>query len=148
MKTEIAIDLLIGLTGILVGWQIFQSIYVETKIKKGIKRGLQESIPVAISVALAQQGMSLHHQGKKADAAQLLLNSFAVLGTKVKFKNIRKESETFATLSRNLMRFSKSDVDEALNHVGGMDLADVYIKKDFSIINDNNAKLLEKLFKG
>ena len=46
------------------------------------------------------------------------------------------------------MRFSKSDVDEALNHVGGMDLADVYIKKDFSIINDNNAKLLEKLFKG
>lgn len=53
---------------------------------------------------------------------------------------------TFATLSRNLMRFSKSDVDEALNHVGGMDLADVYIAKDFSIINDNNAKLLERLF--
>jgi integrase len=54
---------------------------------------------------------------------------------------------TFATLSRNLMRFSKSDVDEALNHVGGMELADVYIAKDFSIINDNNAKLLEKVFK-
>lgn len=55
---------------------------------------------------------------------------------------------TFATLSRNLMRFSKSDVDEALNHVGGMDLADVYIKKDFSIINDNNFKLIERVFGG
>lgn len=53
---------------------------------------------------------------------------------------------TFATLSRNLMRFSKSDVDEALNHVGTLEIADVYIKKDFSIINDNNAKLLERVF--
>lgn len=53
---------------------------------------------------------------------------------------------TFATLSRNLMRFSKSDVDEALNHVGSYDIADVYIAKDFSIINDNNARLLEKVF--
>lgn len=54
---------------------------------------------------------------------------------------------TFATLSRNLMRFSKSDVDEALNHVGTLDIADIYIKKDFSIINDNNAKLIEEVFK-
>lgn len=53
---------------------------------------------------------------------------------------------TFATLSRNLMRFSKSDVDEALNHVGTMDIADVYIKKDFTIINDNNFKLIDKVF--
>ncbi len=53
---------------------------------------------------------------------------------------------TFATLSRNLMRFSKSDVDEALNHVGTLGIADVYITKDFSIINDNNFKLLDKIF--
>lgn len=53
---------------------------------------------------------------------------------------------TFATLSRNLMKFSKSDVDEALNHVGTMDIADVYIAKDFSIINDNNEKLINKVF--
>lgn len=55
---------------------------------------------------------------------------------------------TFATLSRNLMRFAKSDVDEALNHVGALDLADVYIARDFSIINDNNAKLIERVFGG
>lgn len=55
---------------------------------------------------------------------------------------------TFATLSRNLMRFSKSDVDESLNHVGTMDIADVYIAKDFSIINRNNKKLLKKVFGG
>jgi len=53
---------------------------------------------------------------------------------------------TFATLSRNLMKFSKSDVDEALNHVGSYGIADVYITKDFSIINENNFKLIEKVF--
>ena len=61
--------------------------------------------------------------------------------------NFYQARHTFATLSRNLMRFSKSDVDEALNHVGGMDLADVYIKKDFSIINDNNFKLIDRVKK-
>ena len=60
--------------------------------------------------------------------------------------NFYQARHTFATLSRNLMRFSKSDVDEALNHVGTMDIADVYIAKDFSIINDNNAKLIEEVF--
>lgn len=55
---------------------------------------------------------------------------------------------TFATLSRNLMRFSKSDVDEALDHVGTLDIADVYIRKDFSIINENNFKLIERVFGG
>jgi integrase len=53
---------------------------------------------------------------------------------------------TFATLSRNMMHFSKSDVDEALNHVGSYDIADIYIAKDFTIINDNNFKLLDKVF--
>ena len=43
--------------------------------------------------------------------------------------------------------FSKGDVDEALNHVGNYEIADVYITKDFSIINDNNFKLLDKVFK-
>ena len=53
---------------------------------------------------------------------------------------------TFATLSRNMMHFSKSDVDEALNHVGSYDIADIYIAKDFSIINNNNFKLLDRVF--
>lgn len=53
---------------------------------------------------------------------------------------------TFATLSRNLMKFAKSDIDEALNHVGDMDIADVYIQKDFSIINENNFKLIDRVF--
>lgn len=53
---------------------------------------------------------------------------------------------TFATLTRNLLKVSKSDVDEALNHVGTMDIADVYIAKDFSIINENNAKLIKTVF--
>lgn len=54
---------------------------------------------------------------------------------------------TFATLSRNLMGFAKSDIDEALNHKSGYGLADVYIAKDFSIINTNNTKLIDEVFK-
>lgn len=60
--------------------------------------------------------------------------------------NFYQARHTFATLSRNLMRFSKSDVDEALNHVGTLDIADVYIKKDFAIINDNNFQLIGRVF--
>jgi hypothetical protein len=44
------------------------------------------------------------------------------------------------------MKFSKSDVDEALNHVGSYGIADVYISKDFTIINENNFKLIDTVF--
>jgi hypothetical protein len=37
-------------------------------------------------------------------------------------------------------------VDEALNHIGGYAIADIYIKKDFTIINENNFKLIETVF--
>ena len=37
--------------------------------------------------------------------------------------------------------------DEALNHVGSFEVADIYIVKDFSIINDNNFKLIKRVFK-
>ena len=43
------------------------------------------------------------------------------------------------------MGFSKSDVDEALNHVGDLSIADIYIKKDFSVINKNNFALLDRI---
>lgn len=66
----------------------------------------------------------------------------AIGSTSLSFYQAR---HTFATLSRNLMRFPKSDVDEALNHVGNMQLADIYIQKDFTIINDNNFKLIDRL---
>lgn len=71
------------------------------------------------------------------------------VGTAVGIKglNFYQARHTFATLSRNLMKFSKGDVDEALNHIGTMELADIYIKKDFSIINENNFKLIECVFK-
>ena len=70
------------------------------------------------------------------------------VGKEIDIKNLQfyQARHTFATLSRNLMKFAKSDVDEALNHVGSMDIADIYIAKDFSIINDNNFKLIERVF--
>ena len=71
-----------------------------------------------------------------------------VVGKAVGIDNLQfyQARHTFATLSRNMMKFAKSDVDEALNHVGSYDIADVYIKKYFTIINENNMKLLDRVF--
>ena len=71
------------------------------------------------------------------------------LGMAIGIDNLQyyQARHTFATLSRNMMKFSKSDVDEALNHVGKYGIADVYITKDFNIINENNFKLIEEVFK-
>ena len=71
------------------------------------------------------------------------------LGRAIGLPNLQfyQARHTFATLSRNMMKFSKSDVDEALNHVGSYGIADVYITKDFNIINENNFKLVEEVFK-
>lgn len=52
---------------------------------------------------------------------------------------------SFATIMRNELRVARSDVDEALNHVSGT-LADIYIKRDFGIINDENWRLMEYMF--
>ena len=52
---------------------------------------------------------------------------------------------TFATLLRNLVGASRSDVDEALNHKDRL-LADIYIKKDFKRINELNFRLLDEVF--
>ena len=70
------------------------------------------------------------------------------IGKAVKINNLEfyQARHTFATLSRNLMKCSKSDVDEALNHVGSYGIADVYISKDFTIINENNFKLIDTVF--
>jgi len=75
-------------------------------------------------------------------------NGLKIVGEAVGIKSLQfyQARHTFATLSRNLMRFSKGDVDEALNHSGGYAMADVYIKRDFSIINDNNFRLIERVF--
>lgn len=123
MVTDIAIDLLIGLTGILIAWQIYQSINIEHRVKRGVEKGLQESIPTAISVALAQQGMTLHNQGRKADAAQLLLNSFAVLDTHHVYKEFRLESENFA-----IATLTKYNKEKLVIVVPTMEEKEAYIK--------------------
>lgn len=83
-----------------------------------------------------------------ADFNRALNIGLKTIGKDLGIKNLQfyQARHTFATLSRNLMRYAKSDVDEALNHVGTMDIADIYIAKDFSIINDNNFRLIEKVF--
>ena len=56
-----------------------------------------------------------------------------VVGKAVGIDNLQfyQARHTFATLSRNMMKFAKSDVDEALNHVGSYD----------TIMHENNTTM-------
>lgn len=51
---------------------------------------------------------------------------------------------SWATIARNKCRVAKSDVDECLNHVEADNrMADVYIEKDWSFIDEANRKVIE-----
>ena len=62
---------------------------------------------------------------------------------KIQFYQFR---HTFASIARNELGISKSDIDDMLNHVGDNRIADIYIKKDFSIINKINKKVVDYIF--
>lgn len=53
---------------------------------------------------------------------------------------------TWATIARNNCHVSKDDVDLCLNHVGNNKMADVYIKPDWSLIDEANRKVLDFVF--
>lgn len=56
---------------------------------------------------------------------------------------------TFATIARNKLGYDKSTVGEALNHVEKENkITDIYIQKDFFIINKLNKEVIEYVFKG
>lgn len=55
---------------------------------------------------------------------------------------------TFATIARNKLKYDKSTVGEALNHIEkDSKITDIYIQKDFTIINEVNKKVIEYVFK-
>ena len=54
---------------------------------------------------------------------------------------------SMATIAYNCVHVPKYIVDEMLNHVNGsLKMVDVYVKRDFTLINEANAKLLEFIF--
>lgn len=54
---------------------------------------------------------------------------------------------SWATIARNDLRIDKFTIHEALNHVDkDMSITDIYIKKDFSNINEANKIVLEYIF--
>lgn len=53
---------------------------------------------------------------------------------------------TFANVARNKCRMSKDDIALALNHVDeGNRTTDIYIAKDWKIVDDVQRKVMEKL---
>lgn len=53
---------------------------------------------------------------------------------------------TWATIARNECNISKDDIDLCLNHVGQNKMADIYIKTDWSRIDNANRKVLDLVF--
>ncbi|MDD2286425.1 MAG: IS4 family transposase [Paludibacter sp.] len=54
---------------------------------------------------------------------------------------------SWATIARNKCKISKSDIDECLNHVNkGDEMVDVYVEKDWSMIDESNRKVLDHVF--
>lgn len=54
---------------------------------------------------------------------------------------------TFATIARNELFYDKTTVGESLNHKEKNDVTDIYIKKDFTLINKLNFDVIEYVFK-
>lgn len=54
---------------------------------------------------------------------------------------------TWATIARNECGIDRGTVDEALNHLSSNDLLDIYVKKDFRIINEANKKVIDFVFR-
>lgn len=53
---------------------------------------------------------------------------------------------TWATVARNECGVSMDDIAVCLNHISGHDVTDTYIKKDWSIIDKANRKVLDFIF--
>ena len=54
---------------------------------------------------------------------------------------------SWATIARNKCKISKSDIDECLNHVDSNNkMADIYIERDWSIIDESNRKVIDYIF--
>jgi integrase len=116
--------------------------YIEVRIHRVIK-------PLVVKYRGRDRVFSFHQRyGTPEDFNRAINVGLKTVGEAVGIDGLQfyQARHTFATLSRNLMHFSKGDVDEALNHVGTYDIADIYIQKDFSVINENNFKLLHRVF--
>lgn len=70
------------------------------------------------------------------------------IGTELEIPHLQfyRFRHSLASIARNELGFPKSDIDEMLNHVGDMRLADIYIKKDFRVINELNFKVIDYVF--
>jgi len=54
---------------------------------------------------------------------------------------------SWATIARNDLKIDKYVVHEALNHVDSkMKITDIYIEKDFTMINEANRKVIDYVF--
>ena len=102
-------------------------------VNKGFKRILQEvnqSVKLEIKEAVNKQ--------EKEELAKFLIPE------DTRAYSVR---HSWATIARNMLNISKDDIDLCLNHVNeARKMADVYIDKDFTRIDQANRRMIDLLF--
>lgn len=87
--------------------------------------------------------------GKAADFNRAINIGLKEIAKEIEVGNLQfyQFRHSVATIARNELHYAKSDIDEMLNHVGDNRIADIYIKKDYSVINEINRKVIDYIFK-
>lgn len=87
--------------------------------------------------------------GTKEDFNRALNLGLKDVSAKVEHANIQfyAARHSWATIARNDLRIGKDVINDALNHVDhDMAVTDLYIKKDFSEVNDANVRVVDYVF--
>lgn len=87
--------------------------------------------------------------GKAADFNRAINIGLKEIAKEIDVGNLQfyQFRHSVATIARNELHYAKSDIDEMLNHVGDNRIADIYIKKDYSVINEINRQVIDYIFK-
>lgn len=86
--------------------------------------------------------------GKAADFNRAINIGLKEIAKEIEVGNLQfyQFRHSVATIARNELHYAKSDIDEMLNHVGDNRIADIYIMKDYSVINEINRQVIDYIF--
>ena len=136
---SVVVGVLATLVTALIGWQIYNIVYLRKIIKKETRKQAEYGAKTALFVSLAQQGMSLHNQNKTADAAQLLFNA---IGTRNSPQYKVLDDEAYSYCQNILAQYEKDGVEIT---VSSNEDRKAYIRAALSTENDDIITLANKI---
>ena len=124
----------------------------KTRNKRPDRAYIRMTVPPEVAPAVerlrdktGRYWLSLHNKGKDADAVGTKINN--ALKTWARNEGLEPFTlyaarHSWASIARSNAKIDKATVDECLNHVGSMAMADIYIEKDFDLLDESNRKVM------